>query len=1114
MKTTMRLALLFVALLGGAAAAMAGSETLEQQFLSPPESARPWVFWFWLNSDLTREGITADLEAMKRVGIGGVLIMDVNEGAPPSRIAFGGPQWRALFQHVCREAARLGLEVNMYNCAGFTSSGGPWITPELSMQKIVWTEASVSGPRRAELALAQPEKVVGYYRDIAVVAFPTPAGQARIENVKGKTLLERHGFPASPAVYRTLPAEQTIPAGKIVELSKHFKDGRLTWDVPPGKWTVLRFGHTSTGAVNLPPPDSGRGLECDKLNAKAADAIFAGLMAKLADDNRPLVGKSLVATHIDSWEIGSQNWTTRLFDEFQQRRNYDPRRYWPVLAGRVVDSLEVSERFLWDFRQTIAELSLETYPGRFRELARKHGLRLTIEAYGNGPLDDLCYGGRADEPMGEFWSYGLGMANSVTEMTSAAHVYGKRIVGAESFTALDIEKWRGYPGNIKSLGDWAFCEGVNRFVLHRYAMQPRVEPRPCMVMGPWALHYERTQTWWEQSTAWHRYVARCQQVLRQGLFVADICFVEPEGQPRSFAPPIARTGDPPDRPGYNFDLCAPEAVLTRMSVQNGHVVLPDGMSYRLLVLPDSQTMTASLLRKVTELVEAGATVLGPPPQKSPSLSGYPACDGEVQRLAARLWGDCDGKAITQRRFGKGKVLCGVSPERALAGANVPLDFSCYEALREKVRYIHRRLPGDLDVYFVANKGDAPIEGICRFRVAGKQPEFWRPETGRIEPAPAFERSGELTRVPLRLEAAESVFVVFRPQRAPFDPVVSMSCAGHKLSQQWAAATIVVLKASYGPPGDAARTRNVKAKLQRLFDESGATLWIPRVAHGDDPAINVVKTLDADLIVNGKPVHITAQDPQTINVDPDGPPPAVGAAGPPRTVELACDRSGRLTLEAWRDGHYGLKTASGRVMSCDVSGIPAQQQIAGPWQLRFPPGLGAPARVVLDKLGSWSEHADRGVKYFSGTAVYVKRFTAPAEMIAADRGLYLDLGRVAVIAEVKLNGRNLGVLWKPPYRMEITGAVRPGENDLEVKVTNLWINRMIGDEQLPEDCQRTADSPSPAKDWPKWLQRGEPSPTGRFTFTAWKPFTKDSPLAESGLIGPVTLQATRRIVIRE
>jgi hypothetical protein len=1116
MRTTM-LALVFAAFWAGAAVAadaVGGSATLETQFVSPPASARPWVYWFWLNSNIRREVVTADLEAMQRVGIGGVLIMDVNEGAPPSLMAFAGPQWRTLFQHVCREAARLGLEVNMYNCAGFTSSGGPWITPELSMQKLVWTETLLTGPRRAELPLAQPEKVAGYYRDIAVVAFPTPAGQARIEDLKEKTLLERRDLPPSPAVYRALPAEQTIPAAKIVDLTAHFKEGHLTWDVPPGRWTVLRFGHTSTGAVNLPPPESGRGLECDKLSAEAADAVFAGLMAKLVDDNRPLVGKTLVATHIDSWEVGSQNWTERLFDEFQKRRRYDPRRYWPVLTGRVVESIEVSERFLWDFRQTIAELFLESYPERFRELARKHGLRLTVEAYGSGPFEELSYGGRADEPMGEFWSYGIDMLNSVTEMTSAAHIYGKRIVGAESFTALDTEKWLGHPGNIKTLGDWAFCEGINRFVFHRYAMQPRLTSRPWMLAGPWALHYERTQTWWEQSAAWHRYVARCQQMLRQGLFVADICFVEPEGAPRNFLPPIGRTGNPPDRSGYNFDLCPPEAVLTRMSVRDGRVVLPDGMNYRLLVLPDSPTMTPRLLAKIIELVEAGATVLGAPPQKSPSLCGYPACDGEVQRLAARLWGDCDGKAVRQRRFGKGKVLSGVSPQDALAEAGVPLDFSCYDALRGKVRYTHRRLPDGADVYFVANSGNAAVEGVATFRVAGEQPEFWWPETGRIEAAALFEPSGDVTRVPLRLEAAESVFVVFRPRHARLDPVVSVTRDGHKLRAKGAAAKIVVFTASYGPPGDPERTRDVKARLQRLLDVGGASLPVARLAEGDDPAPYVVKTLAAELTVDGKPVHIRGEDPQTIDVEAGGLPQAAVVDGPPQVVDLVRDVAGRLTLEAWLAGRYGLRTASGRELTCEVRDVPASRAIAGPWQLRFPPGLGVPTQVVLDKLASWSEHPDDGVKYFSGSAVYVKTFTAPAEMIAPDCGLYLDLGKVAVIAEVKLNGRSLGVLWKPPFRLQISGAVRPGENELEVKVTNLWVNRIIGDEQLPEDCQRNSDSPSPLRQWPQWLERGEPSPTGRFTFVPWKCWKKDSPLQESGLLGPVMLQATKRIVIPE
>ena len=309
------------------------------------------------------------------------------------------------------------------------------------------------------------------------------------------------------------------------------KDGRLVWDVPPGKWTVVRFGHTPTGKDNHPAPLEGRGLECDKLSRKAADAMFEGLMGKLIADSKPLAGKTLVATHIDSWEVGSQNWTPAFREDFQRLRGYDPLPFLPVMTGRVVDSLEVSERFLWDLRQTISELVVENYAGRFRELAHQHGLRLSIEAY-DGCCDDMTYAGQADEPMGEFWSWAFGSgADWCTEMSSAAHIYGKPILGAEAFTATDKEKWLGHPGGIKALGDWAFCEGINRFVFHRYALQPWRDVKPGMSMGPWGLHYERTETWWEQSKAWHEYLARCQFLLQQGQFVADICYLEPEASP-------------------------------------------------------------------------------------------------------------------------------------------------------------------------------------------------------------------------------------------------------------------------------------------------------------------------------------------------------------------------------------------------------------------------------------------------------------------------------------------------------------------------------------------------------------------------------------------------------
>ena len=635
---------------------------LAKNFAQPPASARPWIFWFWLNGNISSNGITADLEAMKRAGLGGVVIMEVDQGTPKGPLAFGSPEWYATFKHMCAEANRLGLGVSMNNDAGWCGSGGPWITPALSMQKIVWSETNVSGPARYEGKLPEPKRNLNYYRDIATFAVPMPAreevkladfspkvkaalpiteaeakklfdgdpetsirfpkpqptvpqfvqlefaqpfsarrftlvspsltshktchgeiqisddgqnfrtirefdaqantlsvsfpsvaakffrfyfaksdqyiqhltiaelelsSQFSIEEIESKAL-----FVAKKDTYHT----NTPPSGdyhaidraQVLNLTSRLKDGRLTWDVPPGKWTLLRFGHTSTGETNNPAPVTGQGLECDKLSKEAAKAAFDGLMGKLVKTVGPLTGKSLVGTHIDSWEVGSQNWTPKFREEFRRRRGYDMLPFFPVVTGRVIDTLEISERFLWDLRQTISELVIENYAGHFNTLANRNGMRLTMEAYDWNPSDDLTMAGQVDEPVTEFWGWpAYGVGYSCIEMTSSAHVYGKRIIGAEAFTATDAEKWLGHPFNSKVFGDWAFSHGINRFYIHRYAHQPWTNPgrAPGMSMGPWGLHYERTQTWWDQINSWHDYLTRCQYLLQHGLSVADICYL-------------------------------------------------------------------------------------------------------------------------------------------------------------------------------------------------------------------------------------------------------------------------------------------------------------------------------------------------------------------------------------------------------------------------------------------------------------------------------------------------------------------------------------------------------------------------------------------------------------
>ncbi|MCP5523768.1 MAG: hypothetical protein H7A46_19700 [Verrucomicrobiales bacterium] len=1079
-------------LCGGAVPIATAASLLEPGFRSPPDTARPWVYWFWLEGNISSNGITADLEAMKRVGIGGALIMEVDQGAPAGPADFMGETWRALFHHVHAEATRLGLEINMNDDAGWNGSGGPWIEPAQAMQEVTWAETNVVGPRRFQGILPQPRRRSGFYRDIAVQAFPAVDG-FRLPGFESKAAYQGRDLP-KPGQSELTTASVILP-GLVTNLTARLNaDGGLEWEVPEGEWTVLRLGHTCTGVENAPAPKTGRGLECDKLSRAGIEANFAGMMAKLAGDtgvsSRP-GSAGLVATHIDSWENGSQNWTPTMKEEFRRRRGYDLPPFLPVFTGRVVGSLEISERFLWDLRRTISELVIENYAGHFHRLANASGMRFTCEAYG-GPCDSIPYGGRADEPMGEFWTPGGGAMETCRGMASAGHVYGKRIIGAEAFTSGDQERWREHPALLKALGDRAFCEGINRFVFHRYALQPWTDYRPGMTMGPWGQHYERTQTWWEQSRPWHEYLARCQFLLRQGLFVADICHLQAEAPPQGLGHYR--------RAGYDWDECTDDAVLTRMSVRNGRIVLPDGMSYRLIALSDSRTMTPVLLRKLKGLVDAGATIVGPRPLKSPSLSDYPECDEEVQRLGGELWGDCDGQQVKSRRFGQGRVVWGLAPETVLQQDQVPADFVCGRPWR----FIHRK-DGGTDIYFVANGTAFEATTACAFRVTGKVPELWWPETGRIERAGVYEAADGVTRVALTLGPSGSVFVVFRKPAATDDPIVSVGREGKALlsTTPEPIPTITVQKARYGVLDDPARTRDVREKLQRVLDGGEFSIQVARMAAGDDPAFGIVKTLEVDYTVDGTSLQLSGTDPQTVDFREAAQPPSM-------PVQIRADAEGRRWLEAEEPGDYEIRAASGRLRRVPVDSVPSPITLSGPWEVHFDPRWGGPDEVTFNRLVDWSKRPEDGIRHYSGTVDYRTTFNLEESAVPnPDSGtVELDLGKVAVMAEVRVNNRDLGILWKPPFRVDVTTALKPGENTLEVRVVNLWINRMIGDELLPEDSDRNPNGT--LKSWPGWVEEGKPSPTGRLTFTSWRLWKKDDPLAESGLLGPAQLQVRKRI----
>ncbi|MDW8320097.1 MAG: glycosyl hydrolase [Armatimonadota bacterium] len=1069
------------------------AESLEEGFRHPPNSARPHTWWHWVNDNISKEGITADLEAMKRVGVGGAQIFNVDVGVPSGGVTFMSDRWREMVVHAVEEAHRLGIELCIHNCAGWSSSGGPWVKPEHAMLIVVTRAVQVQGPVRFSDVLPQPEMRAGFYRDIAVLAFPTPQGSLRIQNLRGKAAYDRQDG-IQPVAETDVPMESVIQRDRVLNLTALLRaDGRLEWDVPAGNWTILRVGYTPTGKDNHPATPEGRGLEVDKMSKEALDAFWnEGMMATVLRDIGPLAGKTLNNALVDSYEVGSQNWTPRFREEFRRRRGYDLLPFLPVFAGYVVGSPEISERFLWDVRQTVSELFVENYYGHFAALCRRHGLLFSTEPYGNGTFDDLAAGGRADIPMGEFW-IGGGARETAKLAASSAHIYGRKVVGAEAFTATpEMGRWLNDPYSMKALGDHIFCLGVNRFIFHRYAHQPWRNVKPGMTMGPWGFHFERTITWWEQGRAWLKYLARCQYLLQQGRFVADIAIYVGEHQPISapFRPDLREKG-------YDYD-CLNREVLLRAGVRNGRIVLPSGMTYRVLVLPDTRFMTPRVLRKLAELVRAGAVVIGPKPEKSPSLSGYPQCDEHVRRLSDEVWGDCDGVNVKERRYGKGKVVWGKSIEQVLQEMGVPPDFEVTP--RSRIEYIHR-VVGDTDIYFVSNQRHRTEEVEALFRVSGKTPQLWHPDTGVIEPAPVYRVQGGRTIVRLRLGPAGSVFVVFRKAAQPAAHFVAVRAPG---SAQRKPSQLLIRRAVYEAV-DGAGSADVTERLRTYVRNGTLSVNVNNSTMGGDPTPMHYKRLRVEYTLDGKDYTTVVNENADLEI------PEREGAGVLPAYELRVNARGKAEILTWRAGTYELRTSSGKSLRLKANDPVQTLKVQGKWTVRFPEGWGAPEQIVLDRLISWTEHPNPGVRYFSGTARYETTVRIPSSLISPDRKLYLSLGEVKNLCEVWMNGKYLGVLWKPPFRIEITNVARPGWNKLEIHVTNLWVNRLIGDEQYPDDCEWQG---AQLRALPQWLIEGKPRPVPqRLTFTTWKHWTKDAPLLPSGLLGEVEVYAVRKLQLQ-
>lgn len=1101
---------------------------LKEGFQSPPHSSKPIVWWHWTGSNVTKDGISKDLAWMKRVGIGGFQAFDVSIGGGQSidkKVKYLSPEWLALIKHTADEAERLGLDMTMFTSAGWSETGGTWVKPNEAMKKLVWSETKVKGGKVFHGFLPMPPISNGairnlpkrntlpsdstFYGDYKVLAFKIPgkwgedvkpkitnqngeviSGSALLDNdlaskvslevpklnkpvylqyeydkpfkarsfsfallgntaypstylragyvqisddgVSFKTLFPLPGpqhdiralpvrtisfpevtakffrivfttgggnstvggpddfggfrqpavaptsFDISEAVFSTLakinrwedkanfgpmftfeelktpdvPVSDVIKTTEVIDLtSKMNQDGNLHWTVPVGNWTIMRFGYSLTGAKNSPAMPEATGYEVDKLSKTHLESYLNQWLNPIKKAVGNNFGKSLKYFLVDSYESDAQNWTENILDEFKIRRGYDPIKYLPAFAGKIVESAEVSDRFLWDFRLTFAELLVDNHYSAITNFAHKEGILTYGEVAGiSMPIiqDALRTKNAVDIPMGEFgMGRGLGSdknwttpadletqkaygganerlnahQSDVREAASAAHIYGKKLVAAEAWTGGGYEA----PSDMKFIGDYWMTQGVNQIIFHTSAHQP-LDTKPGNVMV--GTHFHRNITWAEQAKPFVDYISRNQFLLQQGRSVADVAYYLGEDIPAVVPYWEKLKNEVPE--GFDYDYVNAE-ILNRFEVENGELVLPSGMRYKVLVLPEKKTMTLPILNKIASLVRQGANIVGPKPDKSPSLVGYPGDDLLVARLANELWGAADGKYVYQANYGQGKIFNNVPLIGIFGQLNLRQDVAYTKPnLDTKLTWIHRKT-AHADIYFVLNVRNHPDDLLVNFRVDGKKPELWYSDLGISKPV-SYKIHKGFTSVNMHLDAQESVFVIFKD------------------------------------------------------------------------------------IEEQKEMEISEKNP----------------------VEIL--------------------------------------KLNNAWNVSFFDNIKEATSLVLDPLVSWTNRPEEGVKFFSGTATYKNEFELEQSLIG--KNIFLDLGTVKDIATVIVNGQELGTLWKLPYQIDISKAIRAGKNTLELKVTNQWDNRVIGDKTLAND---------------------------RKVLSFSSPFGVAQKLKDSGVLGPIVLK---------
>jgi hypothetical protein len=754
--------------------------SLETDFKDPPQEAGVRCWWWWLNSNVTKAAITRDLEAMHDKGFSGAMIFDAGtelrwgpDENPPNGPMFSGPAWIELYLHALREAKRLNLELGLSIQSGW-NLGGPFVTLDDKAKQITWSEIQVKGPVRVEQALPVPKANYDYYRDICVLAYPKKGllmtSRRPISYLTAKSGARELGGSAPDCRFLlddhpSVEGEEDTLFKDIIDISdKLGEGGTLHWQVPAGEWTVLRIGYTPTTAHVATSSDNWKGHVIDYLSQDVFDRYWYRTVDPLLKKAGPMAGTVLKQLETDSWECGGMNWSPGFAADFKQTCGYNIIKYLPVVAGKIVENRAHSNAFLADLRKTIAHCVSENHYKRFAENAARYNIGIQPECSGPhaAPVDGITNYKHSDIVMSEFWipcPHRPRPENRfyVKQASSAAHIYGKQIVGAESFTSLKKPHWGVELWNdMKPHMDFEFCEGLNMIFFHTFTCSPQEMGIPGQEYFA-GTHVNPQVTWWDYADPFIDYMNRIQAVVQQGSFVADVLYYYGDHVPNiAVHKGFNRAGA---LPGYDFDVTN-EEVLLKLKVINGKVVVPSGLSYRVLVLPDHKVLSLAVLETLQALLKQGATVLGAKPERLVSLKGGKAAQRRFHRFSDKLWGTEPGK-VGLRQIGKGRLVWGKTSREFLQSDGLALDFELLDTEEQLAyQYIHYSIEG-ADVYLVCNQTDQPKSVDCAFRVVGKQPELWDPVSGQITVAGAFKQVDGRTIIPMAFDPYGSCLVVFR-----------------------------------------------------------------------------------------------------------------------------------------------------------------------------------------------------------------------------------------------------------------------------------------------------------------------------------------------------------------